>query len=224
MKISTNIPNNVLHTSMQSGSVKKRSATEPSAHAAAQNTAARFAPTRAGLQQEAASDALAIAQMSHDIIQRAMEAVSRLKNIAAETMTTGRVNTAELEMIAGIIPEGLDAAKFTPVSSADITFQSGVLDTKNDTAQVKILAENMTGGFAPNDEYFETIENRLIIRETEIGKTIEALIQRMRGGMDFSPTNTPSVSVIKDSIINDSSLALVAQGNINRNVISHYLS
>ena len=225
MKVSMNTSGSILHTPMQSGNTGIASVATSSVQPAAQKSEVHSLNNNAGLpQNKAMSDALAIAQMSRDIMQRAMEAVSRLKSIAGQTMMTGSVNMAELEVAAGLIPDGLDAnSRFTPMSKAELPIQVEVLNTNTDVEQVKILAQDTSSGVKP--ERFDAMQGRLNERASEIDKIIEVLSHEMsETGKSFISENVQSASVLKDKIANNSQQAIAAQGNINSSAIMHHLS
>ncbi len=180
--------------------------------------------------ERALSDALSIAQMSFSIIQQAMEVSSRLRNIASQSMTSGRVDMAELQVAISQIPEGIrDSGRSisSPVQTAPAPMELPATETAADTVRLRGIAENMTGGTIPQAGEFDDLQKRLSGRASVIEKNIAEISREMgliSGNYGSLASGSPErISLASDSILSRPGQALISQGNISHDAVNHLL-
>ncbi|MCP4130287.1 MAG: hypothetical protein GY754_04835 [bacterium] len=162
-------------------------------------------------------DALSIAQMSQAVIQRAIVISSRLRSIAAEAMTTGRIDTAELELATSDIRSSMgDQQQEVAAPPPKTVAIPAAAPEINNMQQV---AEEMTAGRNPGPERLEGLIEALGNKSAALGGTIGQIKDTMgelvsaypEGGGDIPGI----VSGTANAISGQPGSALLAQGNIS---------
>jgi len=215
MKITTDVN---FAGSRPAGSVMTRASAGGRTAESDRRFAAEFS---AKLQRDRAmADALAIAQSSRQIVQKAIDASSRLRAIAFEAMTTGKVNMDELNVeISGI--QGVLAVQGETVSvpvdrSSPATIRTG----ENLAAGIQKLnayAGDLQAGEKVDPALFSTLEADLMPVMEELDERITAIssqfsgIRISSGSTDYVKLNSSTAGLISGN----PSVSMNAQGNLN---------
>gem|GEM_PF-3209823 len=162
------------------------------------------------------ADAFSIAQVSSSIVHKAMLVSSRLRNIAAEAVASGRVDTAALQETVSLIPADLDRFGEAVQGPPQILPDSGeAVDVTDVMKEVAVMAENLGQGTIPDEEAFDRLDGTLKARGIELAELSRGLESEI----------TPSGAVFRDytpdlprqtaeAVIGNPNQALIAQGNI----------
>jgi len=114
----------------------------------------RGATSRPRLDQERAmNEAMAIAHMSHVLVQKAMEISGRLRSIAMRAMSTGSIDTAELGDAVSSINASFSAF------GEHIPSPAGTVGKSMDS--LKSIASSMNEGTIPDMKDFDNLDRRL---------------------------------------------------------------
>lgn len=185
-------------------------------------TERRFAAEfSAKLQRDRAmADALAIAQSSRQIVQKAIDTSSRLRAIAYEAMTTGRVNMEQLNVeIAGI--QGAFAGQGETVSvPVDRSSPAAIRTGESLAAGIQKLgayAGDLQAGRKVDHELFAAIGDELKPAAEEIDVRISAISSQF-SGVKISNSSTDYVRLNSSTaglITGNPSTGMNAQGNIS---------
>lgn len=167
-------------------------------------------------------DAFSLAQMSQNIIQRAMAISFQLKSIAASAIASGRINTQELattlsEMRSAFARYGEEVA-----APAQATVQSSV-KIPDINEEIQSLHEISAGFQEGRFDRFAAIEgviNRLgdkLAASATAGDAIAALMKGkgIAGQLEQPVHPGTLVARVTEKIVSSPASALAAQGNIN---------
>ena len=162
------------------------------------------------------ADALNIAQVSTSIVQKAMVVSSRLRNIAAEAVISGRVDTAALQETVSQIPADLDrfgeAVQGPPRTFSNSGAAVDVTDVMKDLAG---MAENLGRGTIPAEEAFDRLDGTLKTRGIELAELSRVLESEIAPSGAVFRDYTPDLPrQTGEAIIGNPNQALIAQGNI----------
>ncbi len=175
----------------------------------------------AKLQRDRAmADALVIAQSSRQIVQKAIDASSRMRAIAFEAMTTGRVDIEQLNVeIAGI--QGTFAGQGETVSvPVDRSSPAAIRTGENLAAGIQKLttyAGDLKEGKRVDPELFAAVEADLRSAADEIDSRIFSISSQFTG-VRFSNGSTDYVRLNSSTaglIIGNPSISMNVQGNIS---------
>ncbi|MCU0843463.1 MAG: hypothetical protein MUC76_00880 [Spirochaetes bacterium] len=187
-------------------------------------------------------EALSIAQMAQNVLQRAVEISSRLRNMAMDAMASRRVDYAGIAGVSAELSAALGeyAEKFgmamLPVAALDPQPEGGTERAKAPHAgigaalrEMSEYAANMNAGMIVDTARFDGLLTRLQDGFAATEKTVALLTRR---GLDMAREYAPGGAegelagvrtVVQESINRDSNAALIAQGNINRETIAGLL-
>jgi len=164
------------------------------------------------------ADALSIAQVSASLVQKAIVVSSRLRNIAAEALASGRIDTAALEETVSQIPADLERFSDVMPGHPRVNMDAGTARTVNVSdilAETAGVAENIRQGNIPGEEIFNRLDDNLVARQRDLGEVAAGLENRIgaRGPVfkDVTPNLTGSTV---ETIIGKPGDALAAQGNV----------
>jgi hypothetical protein len=179
---------------------------------------------RTGIER-ALGDAFSIAQMSQNIIQRAMTISSQLKSIAASAIASGRINTqelattlSELRTAFGRYGEQVAApAQMAPPASVKLPAMPDISD------EIKSLREISAGfqdGRFDRIAAIEGVTGRLGAKLADSVAAGDAIAGLMKGSGVAGPLEHPAqpgdlVTRVREKIASNPGNALAAQGNIN---------
>ena len=175
----------------------------------------------AKLQRDRAmADALAIAQSSRQIVQKAIEASSRLRAIAFEAMTTGRVDMEQLNVeISGI--QGVFAGQGETVSvPVDRSSPAAIRTGETLSAGIQKLnsyAGDLKEGRKVDPELFASVTSELKPAADEIDARITSIVSQF-SGVRISNSSTDYVQLNSSTaglIAGNPSISMNAQGNIS---------
>lgn len=175
----------------------------------------------AKLQRDRAiADALAIAQSSRQIIQKAIDASYRMRSIAFEAMTTGRVNMDQLNVeVAGIQRDFAVYGENITIPVDQSTSGAGrTAEVLNSSIQkLGAQAGEMQAGRKVNPEVFNSIAADLKPLVDETDKSIAAYASqfagaRLSGGAtDYVKLNSSTAGLITGNPV----AGINAQGNLS---------
>jgi len=199
------------------------SAARPSvAHAAARVTPPAL--NRPGIER-AMGDALSIAQMSQDIIQRAMTISFQLRSIAASAMASGRVNQPELSQALSEMRSafGRYGEGFTPPAQAASIRSAKIPEMPDFSAEMKSLRDisnDLRNGAYDRAAAIEGVIRGLGEKLTAFRTAGEAISSLMRESSAAGTAEKPVyprelVTQIKEHLAANPAASLSAQGNIN---------
>ena len=172
-------------------------------------------------------DALSIAQMSQNVIQRAMAVSLRLKNIASTAIASGNVNTQALnEALSDIRSTLSNFGEQVPNPVQLYTIPSAKIvempDIRSEMKSIRDITNNLENGNYAQASRIESVYGALndklkAFRVTE--DNINALMKDMTAG--YIPNDRARsgelTSHLKAVIVANPEYALAAQGNINHN-------
>ncbi|HOP61978.1 MAG TPA: hypothetical protein PK358_06275 [Spirochaetota bacterium] len=168
----------------------------------------------------AMADALAIAQSSRQIIQKAMDASSRLRSIAFQAMTTGKVNMDDLNMeIAGLREAfaGSGESVAIPVDRSSPAAQRTGEMLGGSIRKLGEYAGEMASGKPVNPELFTAVINDLKPAAEESDARINAYVSKfpgvrtMNGTADYVSLNRETAGMITGN----PGAGMSAQGYLN---------
>jgi hypothetical protein len=168
-------------------------------------------------------DALSIAQVSQGLIQRVLAISLRLKNIATEAMSTGKLNMDELNIALADIKSTLggygesianppQASEGTPVAIPEVP------DLSVEMRSIQDIAADMKGGASDVGEKIETLGKSLNEKSRVLKLSEEGIVNLMRESAPrFAPGSIDSgelLTRIKADMEKNPGQALAIQGNI----------
>jgi len=171
-------------------------------------------------------DALAIAQSSRELVQKAMNISSRLMSLASEAMITGRVNMEEVATQMSGIPDSMGSYGERVSVSIPVEGKPAVVDdiqVKLDEsfARLKERASEMISGKPVEKKEFEPIAANLKELSSEIDVKINSYSAELGSVKKIEDYNFNYPGLNKntsDQVINNSGQALLAQGNISNDM------
>jgi hypothetical protein len=182
------------------------------------------APNRTGVER-ALGDAFSIAQMSQNIIQRAMTISFQLKSIAANALASGKINTNELSTTLSEMRSTLGRYGEQVAAPAQTALPSSVKlpEMPDISDEMKSLRE-ISAGF--HEGRFNAIPaingviSRLGDKLTASVTAGDSIAGLMKGSSEAVRLEHPAqpgaiVTQLKEAIVSNPGNALAAQGNIN---------
>jgi len=168
-------------------------------------------------------DALAIAQSSRELVQKALNISSRLMSLAAEGMITGRVNmdevSSQMSSINGAMGSyGERVSVSVPVNGTSAPVDDVQVKLDESFARIKNRADEMLSGKPVEKKDFEPVAADLKVIASEIDLKINKYsaelgsVKKIEGNNFNFPGLTKNTA---DLVVNNSARALEAQGNIN---------
>jgi hypothetical protein len=179
-------------------------------------------------------DALSIAQMSQNVIQRAISVSLRLKNIASTAIASGNVNTQALNEALSEIRSALsnfgeqvpNPIQLYTIPSAKIVEMP---DIRSEMKSIRDITHNLENGnhvqASRIDSVNGTLNDKLKAFRVAEDK-ITALMREMTAG--YAPNDRAHsgelASQVKAAIVANPEYALAAQGNINHNAAGRLMT
>lgn len=166
-------------------------------------------------------DALAIAQSSRELVQKALNISSRLMSLASEAMITGRVNMDELSSQMSSINGSMGTygeRVSVPVEGTPVPVDNVQVKLDESFARIKERAGEMLAGNAVAEKDFEPITVNL----KEIASVIDVKVNTYSAELgsvkkieDFNFNYSGLSKNTTDLVVNNPVKALEAQGNIS---------
>ncbi len=178
--------------------------------------------------EKSLGDALSIAQMSQNIIQKAIIASLRLKSIASKAMNTGKVDSQELtDAISQIQSSITEYGEKIAIPVQTLSKENQFSDAQNEFQSLKKTALEFNDNISRNPLAIDQVSNQL----TEKNSVIERGIVDIKNSMIEISKEYPAIqnninklnSDTIEMITGNSGKALVSQGNINPQVASHFI-
>ncbi|HOD15086.1 MAG TPA: hypothetical protein PK307_05370 [Spirochaetota bacterium] len=179
---------------------------------------------RAGFER-ALGDAFSIAQMSQNIIQRAMTISSQLKSIAANAIASGRINTQELAATLSEMRSALGRYGEQAAAPPQINAPSSVKipEIPDISAEMKSLREISTGFQEGRFDRVSEIDGVIGRLGDKLAASVaagDAIAGLMKGTGDAGRLEQPVppgalAARVTEKIVSNPGTALAAQGNIN---------
>ncbi len=179
---------------------------------------------RTGIER-ALGDAFSIAQMSQNIIQRAMIISFRLKSIAASAIASGRINTqvlattlSELRTTLGRYGEQVaPPAQMAPPASVKLP---DMPDISDEIMTLREIAAGFQEGRFDRMAAIDGVNGRLTAKLAASVTAGDAIAGLMKGSGVAGPLEHPAqpgdlVTRVREKIASSPGIALAAQGNIN---------
>jgi len=174
-----------------------------------------------GIQRDRAQlDALIIAQVSRDLIQKAITVSARLQSAASEAFTTGRIDTVEVKnqvsSISGDIADygGMVAP---PVNPQLRNQGGGEVVVAEQFNRIREYGENLLNRERVDPQVFADISENLNEVSDQMSRSIDAFYSDFRteeiradGGAVM-----PAAGNMSREIVNNAAGALTAQGNLS---------
>ena len=168
-------------------------------------------------------DALAIAQSSRELVQKALNISSRLMSLASEAMVTGRVNmdevSTQMSSINGSMGNyGERVSVSVPAEGTPVPVDNVHVKLDESFARIKERAGDMLAGKPVDKKDFEPITVNLKEITSEIDVKISsytAELGSVKKIEDFNFNYTGLNRNTADIVVNNPARALVAQGNIS---------
>jgi hypothetical protein len=175
-----------------------------------------------GLQRERAQiDALIIAQVSRDLIQKAITVSARLQSVAIEAFTTGEVDTFEVRKQVSFIEADIADYGGVMASSVKVPLPEPAgkrTDLNKEFGRLKNSGQEILAGEKIDPRVFETISGNLLRESDVLGKSIDNFYSGFRTAIVGSTGTEESAAAGKKlsaSIADNPAQALTAQGNLN---------
>jgi hypothetical protein len=176
------------------------------------------------MMERSIGDALSIALMSQNLIQRVLAISLRLKNIAADALATGKINTMEMNDAMSDIKNALGgfgesvaapllSSTGAPVAGAEMP------DLTNEMKSIHDIAVDLKGGSANVADRIDILTKNLNEKSRALKISEQNTIKLMgETAPDNAPGNVNSqelISRIKTDIEKNPAHALFIQGNIS---------
>jgi hypothetical protein len=181
-------------------------------------------------------DAVIITQIAQDFFQKAILISSKLKNLAAETLTTGKIKETELnDTLQGIsslnkIQDGFAAASTVQnnanLNHVGVIIQIPQIQMKEDIDSLKEFANDLTAGNI-NLKKIDRINENLSNKASAAGNSFKQFITKLS-----VPESIVADSVVKFPELSQNTVsqiakypqaALISQGNINYEAVKNLL-
>lgn len=166
-------------------------------------------------------DALAIAQSSRELVQKALNVSSRLMSLASEAMTTGRVNVEEVSTQVSVINGSMGSygESFTvPVQGTPAPGDNMQKKLDDSFVKLKEKARQMVSGTPVTQKDFEPAAAVL----KELGSELDVQIKKYTADLgitgkieDFNFNYQNLNRNTADLVVNNPVKALETQGNIS---------
>jgi len=168
-------------------------------------------------------DALAIAQSSRELVQKALNISSRLMSLASEAMITGRVNmdevSSQMSSINGTMGSyGERVSVSAPVEGVPVPADDVQRRLDESFARLKDRAAEMISGKPVEKKDFEPVEIKLKEIASEIDVKINsytAELGSVKKIEDFNFNYSGLNRNTADMVLNNPAKALATQGNIS---------
>lgn len=178
-----------------------------------------------GLQRERAQiDALIIAQVSRDIIQKAITISARLQSVASEAFTTGEIDTLEVRNQVSFIERDIADYGGTMASPVSVPLpEQGERGNAfiEDFSRLKNSGQDLINGKKVNPQVFQGITDNLTKEYDSLGKSIDAYYSGLKTTITGSTGIGDAEAAgrnLSSSIAQNPSQALYAQGNLSQEV------
>jgi len=169
-------------------------------------------------------EALSIAQASQSLLQKALIISSQLRNMAAQAVTTGKVNSSDLEIALSDINSSFSSynnALVSPVSTYAIP-KPGLPELpgiKPELEEVAATAMSMRNGAVPDRNKFQEIEKTIVqksgIYDSFIAGASSGLRDLSASYGEGLRSGFDGYRVPRDLIAGNPRQAMAAQGNIS---------
>ena len=142
-------------------------------------------------------DALTLARISQSLIQKAIIISSRLMNLASEAMTTGKIDTEEVDLAVNEINSSISTygseitTPVTTISDSSPNIEP-MPEFRNDMENLKDEAVKIQNNEKPDIEKIDAITENLITKSMQIGDTTN-IIFRKAADTDMKPNNYSNV-------------------------------
>jgi len=178
-----------------------------------------------GLQRERAQiDALIIAQVSRDLIQKAITVSARLQSVAIEAFTTGKVDTFEVRKQVSFIEADISdygGMMSSPVKVPLPEQTQKRTDVSGEFSRLINSGQDLLNGERVNPRVFEGISENLLAESDILGRSIDNFYSGFRTA-DTGSTGIEQAAAagsnLSRSIVDNPAQALAAQGNLNPEV------
>lgn len=168
------------------------------------------------------ADALTIAQVSASLVQKAMVVSSRLRNIAAEALASGRIDATALQETVSQIPEDLTRYGERYQSPPQVPVEPAPVapPPRDDLAEVmgriRETAGSMEGGNIPEGITFDEIDRSLGTADRAVKMEVNSYEAEIfqATGVSLREVSPPMPESVALSIAGAPEKALAAQGNI----------
>ena len=169
-------------------------------------------------------DALTIAQMSRELVQKAMNVSSRLMSIASEAMRTGRVDINEMNSQISNIQGSMSnygEKVSVPVSNSVPVTDDFRMKMDRSLVTLREAATDIAAGRPVKADVFETVTKGLKQVASELDSRIKVYASEFRNvksvestGINYAVLNRNTAEIISHNPVR----ALVSQGNINNEI------
>lgn len=164
-------------------------------------------------------DALAIAQSSRELVQKALNISSRLLSLASEAMITGRVNMDELSSQMSSINGSMGSygeRVAVPVEGTPVPVDDVQVKLDESFARLKEKGAELQSGKMVAAEDFAPLTVKLKEISSEIDVKVKSYSAELGSVKRIEDFNYPGLNKsTADMVIGNPGLALEAQGNIN---------
>lgn len=178
-----------------------------------------------GLQRERVQiDALIIAQVSRDIIQKAITISARLQSVASEAFTTGEIDILEIQNQVSFIEKDIADYGGTLASPVNVPIPNQTEKGNALIEQFNMLknsGQDLAAGEKVNPWIFEKITENLTKEYDSLGKSIDAYYSALKTttiGSSGADEAEVAGNNLTRAITQNPSQALYAQGNLNQEV------
>jgi hypothetical protein len=164
-------------------------------------------------------DALAIAQSSRELVQKAINISSRLMSLASEAMVSGKIDTTEVaSQVSGIQSSMTNYGErvSVPAGSYAPPADDSMVKLEKSFDQLKEFASEMIAGRPVPQKKFEFIETGLKQISAEIDGRIKNFTAEFGRKIETGNHNYDVMnSFAAEYIVNNPQSSLISQGNIN---------
>ncbi len=166
-------------------------------------------------------DALAIAQSSRELVQKALNVSSRLLSLASEAMITGRVNMGEVSNQMSVISSsmaGYGESVSVPVEGAPVPVDDVKVKLDESFVRLKEKGAQLLNGsrvagedFVPIAADLKEIASKIDVKVNSYSAELGSVKRIEDSNFNFSGLNRSTAGMVAGNPVN----ALEAQGNIN---------
>lgn len=186
---------------------------------------ARQTMTRRLEMERSLGDALSIAQMSQNLVQRVLNLSLRLKNISSGALTTGKINAQELSEALSTVKSTLGEygeSVSIPLQSyaSASTVRKELPDISGDMRNFREIADQMKDGNYRQTERIDALTSDLSRKSEQIKTAENTITGLMKNSAAYSSIHTDNdaekiLSRVRTSMESNPGTALYLQGNIS---------
>ncbi len=129
-------------------------------------------------QEKIIGEALAIAQMSQALLQKALEISGRLRIIASQAITSGSVDTRELSLAISDVNSSFASHGERIVAPAALSPMAGTHPASEFQA-LRQIGQDIQEGHIPGKDRFDELDRALMLKSVETGSVMDEAVRSL---------------------------------------------